>query len=207
MRRRTATPRSWNGCSRPVLIPIAISIRPGVPPTSPARRSCALLTKHGGALDPYDLVWLGDDDEAVRRVVADPRSAHAGCGGVLAAAATTGKRELLIRLLEAGACVAPVVNDCRTYLFTDPEMLRLLLESGMDPNLPSWLHTTPLHDLCARDSRGRPRADRLECAAILLDAGSAISAKDDDYRSTPLAWAARHDVPDMVELLLARGRR
>ena len=53
--------------------------------------------------------------------------------------------------------MAPVVNDCRTYLFTDPEMLRLLLESGMDPNLPSWLHTTPLHDLCARDSRGRPR--------------------------------------------------
>ncbi len=144
----------------------------------------ALLTKHGGALDPYDLVWLGDDDEAVRRIAADPRSAHAGCGGVLAAAATMGKRELLIRLLEAGARVAPVVNDCRTYLFTDPEMLRLLLESGMDPNLPSWLHTTPLHDLCARDSRGRPRAHRLECAAILLDAGSAISAKDDDYRST-----------------------
>jgi ankyrin repeat protein len=165
----------------------------------------ALLTKHGGALDPYDLVWLGDDDEAVRRIAADPRSAHAGCGGVLAAAATMGKRKLLIRLLEAGARVAPVVNDCRTYLFTDPEMLRLLLESGMDPNLPSWLHTTPLHDLCARDSRGRPRAHRLECAAILLDAGSAISAKDDDYRSTPLAWAARHDVPDMVELLLARG--
>jgi ankyrin repeat protein len=75
----------------------------------------------------------------------------------------------------------------------------------MDPNLPSWLHTTPLHDLCARDSRGRPRTHRLECAAILLDAGAAISAKDDDYRSTPLAWAARHDVPDMVELLLVRG--
>jgi ankyrin repeat protein len=116
-----------------------------------------------------------------------------------------GKRELLVRLLDAGARVAPVVNDCRTYLFTDPVMLRLLLESRMDPNLPSWLHTTPLHDLCARDSRGRPRANRLECAAILLDAGAAISARDDDYRSTPLAWAARNDVPDMVELLLARG--
>jgi hypothetical protein len=147
----------------------------------------ALLTKHGGALDPYDLVWLGDDEEAVRRIAAEPRSAHAGCGGVLAAAATMGKRKLLIWLLEAGARVPPVVNDCRTYLFTDPEMLRLLLESGMDPNLPSWLHTTPLHDLCARDSRGRPREHRLECATILLDAGSAISAKDDDYRSTPLA--------------------
>ena len=33
----------------------------------------------------------------------------------------------------------------------------------------------------------------------------AISAKDEDYRSTPLAWAARNDLPEMVELLLARG--
>ena len=39
----------------------------------------------------------------------------------------------------------------------------------------------------------------------LLDAGASISAKDEDYRSTPLAWAARSDLPDMVELLLARG--
>ena len=99
----------------------------------------------------------------------------------------------------------PVVNDCRTYLFSDPDMLRLLLASGMDPDLPNWLLTTPLHDLCSRDSRGRPREHRAECAAILLDAGAAMSAKDEDYRSTPLAWAARNDLPDMVELLLSRG--
>ena len=97
-----------------------------------------------------------------------------------------------------------MVNDCRSYLFTEPEMLRLLLASGMDPNLPNWLLTTPLHDLCARDNRGRPRQHRIECATILLDAGAMISAKDDDHRSTPLAWAARHNLPDMVELLLAR---
>ena len=143
----------------------------------------------------------------MRRVAADPRSANAGCGGVLAAAATQGKRDLLIRLLDAGARVPPVVNDCRSYLFSDPDMLRLLLASGMDPDLPSWLLTTPLHDLCSRDSRGRPREHRAECAAILLDAGAAISAKDEDYRSTPLAWAARNDLPDMVELLLSAGLR
>ena len=165
----------------------------------------ALLLARGGTLDTYDLVWLGEDDEAVRRVAADPRSANAGCGGVLAAAATQGKRDLLIRLLDAGARVPPVVNDCRSYLFSDPDMLRLLLASGMDPDLPSWLLTTPLHDLCSRDSRGRPREHRAECAAILLDAGATISAKDEDYRSTPLAWAARNDLPDMVELLLSRG--
>jgi ankyrin repeat protein len=165
----------------------------------------ALLFAKGGTLDPYDLVWLDEDDEAVRRVAADPASANLGCGGVLAAASTRGKRDLLIRLLDAGARVPSVVNDCRSYLFTEPDMLRLLLESGMDPNLPDWLHTTPLHELCSRDNRGRARPHRVECATILLDAGASVSAKDEDSRSTPLAWAARHDLRDLVELLLARG--
>jgi ankyrin repeat protein len=165
----------------------------------------ALLLARGGALDAYDLVWLGEDDEAVRRVSADPRSANEGCGGVLAAACTLGKRDLLVRLLDAGARVPPVLTACRSYLLEDPEMLRLLLASGMSPDLPNWQMATPLHDLCGRDARGRPMLHRTECAAILLDAGATISARDEDYRSTPLAWAARNDLPDMVELLLARG--
>jgi ankyrin repeat protein len=165
----------------------------------------ALLLARGGALDAYDLVWLGEDDEAVRRVSADPGSANEGCGGVLAAACTLGKRDLLVRLLDAGARVPPVLTACRSYLLEDPEMLRLLLASGMSPDLPNWQMATPLHDLCGRDARGRPMLHRTECAAILLDAGATISARDEDYRSTPLAWAARNDLPDMVELLLARG--
>jgi ankyrin repeat protein len=75
----------------------------------------------------------------------------------------------------------------------------------MDPDLPNWQHATPLHDLCGRDGRGRANPRRAECAAILLEAGADVSARDDAYRSTPLAWAARCDLPDMVELLLARG--
>jgi ankyrin repeat protein len=165
----------------------------------------ALLMSRGGRLDTYDLVWLDEDDEAVRRVAADPRSADEGCGGVLAAACRLGKRKLLVRLLDAGARVPPVLTACRSYLLSDPEMLRLLLSSGMDPDLPNWERATPLHDLCGRDSRGRPQPLRKDCAAILLDAGATISAKDEDYRSTPLAWAARNDLPDMVDLLLARG--
>jgi ankyrin repeat protein len=165
----------------------------------------ALLLARGGRLDPYDLVWLDEDDEAVRRVSADPRSADAGCGGALAAACTLGKRALLVRLLDAGARVPPVLTACRSYLLTDPAMLRLLLASGMDPDLPNWQQATPLHDLCGRDGRARPRPHREECAAILLEAGATLSARDEDYRSTPLAWAARNDLRDMVELLLARG--
>ncbi len=165
----------------------------------------ALMFSHGGTLDTQDLVWLGEYDEVVRRVSADPRSTSAGCGGVLAAACKRGERDLLVRLLDAGARVPPVLTACRSYLLEDPEMLRLLLASGMDPDLPNWQLATPLHDLCGRDGRGRPRARRRECVAILLDAGARISARDEDYRSTPLAWAARNDLSDMVELLLARG--
>jgi len=87
----------------------------------------------------------------------------------------------------------------------DPEILTLLLEGGMNPDMPSWQHATPLHDLCGRDGRGRPHAERLRSAHILLDAGASITARDEEYRSTPLAWAARNDLLDMVELLLSRG--
>lgn len=165
----------------------------------------ALLLARGGTLDAFDLVFLDEDDEVLRRVAADPRFADTGCGGALAAAVTRGKRDLLVRLLEAGARVPPMLTACRSYLLEDPGMLRLLLESGMDPNLPNWQQATPLHDLCGRGARGGANPRRAECAAILLDAGANISARDDEYRSTPLAWAARCDLPDMVELLLARG--
>jgi len=165
----------------------------------------ALLMERGGRLDPYDLIWLDEDDEAVRRVTEDPASANAGCGGVFTAAATLGKCDLVVRLLAAGARVPPALTACRSYLMEDPEILRLLLESGMNPDLPNWQMATPLHDLCGRDGRGRPHARRLECAPILIDAGANMDARDDEYRSTPLAWAARSDLPDMVELLLGRG--
>jgi cytohesin len=119
-----------------------------------------LLMARGGTLDTYDLVWLDEDDEVVRRVAEDPSSADSGCGGVFAAACTRGKRELVVRLLAAGARVPARVTACRSYLWSDPDLLRLLLESGMDPNLPDWQNATPLHDLCGRDGRGRARPHR-----------------------------------------------
>ena len=79
-----------------------------------------LLRSHGGTIDCYDLVWLHEDDEVVRRVSADPREADAGCGGVFTAAATLHKRDLVVRLIAAGARVPPVLTACRSYLMEDP---------------------------------------------------------------------------------------
>jgi ankyrin repeat protein len=90
-----------------------------------------VLVRHGGVLDPFDLVWLDEDEEALRRVIADPRSADAGCGGVLAAACTLGKRDLVVRLLEAGVRVPKTLTACRSYLLEDPDLLGLLLASGI----------------------------------------------------------------------------
>jgi ankyrin repeat protein len=61
---------------------------------------------------------------------------------------------------------------------------------------------TLLHLLCnGPDDTG----GKVELAAILLDSGANIAARDDEYRSTPLAWAARANAAAMVEFLIARG--
>jgi ankyrin repeat protein len=164
----------------------------------------ALLMAHGGTLDPYELVWMDRDDEVIRRVKEDPSSAERGCGSVFTAVCTLGKRELLVRLLDAGIRVPPVLTACRGYLLEDTEMFRILLGSGMNPDLPNWQRQTFLHDLCRGGKRGQT-GKQLALAGILLDAGASISAREDEYCSTPLGWAARTNMPDMVELLLSRG--
>ena len=166
-----------------------------------------LLEAHGGSLDPYDLVWKDEDEEVIRRVTADPKSAELGCGGVFTAVVTRGKRDLLKRLLDAGIRVPPLVTGCQSYLMEQPDMFRTLLESGMNPDTCNWQMQTMLHLCCRGDGSGRPDKVSLECAAMLLDAGANISARDDDYCSTPLGWAARHNRPDMVDFLLARGAK
>jgi ankyrin repeat protein len=42
-------------------------------------------------------------------------------------------------------------------------------------------------------------------AELFLDHGAEIDARDEEYCSTPLGWAARGGRKEMVEFLLARG--
>jgi ankyrin repeat protein len=155
-------------------------------------------------LDPYDLVWQNADDEVMRRVMADPKSADLGCGGVFTAVCTLHKRDLMMRLLEAGIRVPPVLTACRTYVMEDLEMFKILLKYGMSPDLPNWQSQTFLHNLCS-GARRIELEGALTRASILLDAGAGLSPRDDEYSSTPLGWAARTNMPEMVEFLLARG--
>ena len=158
-----------------------------------------LLLARGGKLSAEELIWIEDDDEVMRRVAQDPAAVS---GAIFTTVVTNGKRDLLRRLLDEGIRAPAVLTGCQTYLLEHADMLRMLLASGMSADLMNWQHQTLLHWTC-----GRADSDRgaVKLAGILLDAGADISARDDEFASTPLAWAARANAARMVEFLLARG--
>jgi ankyrin repeat protein len=80
-----------------------------------------------------------------------------------------------------------------------PELNELLFQHGMNPSAPDWLGITPLHEFA--------RKGDLEKAAIFLDHGADLHARDEDICSTPLGWAAKFGQTRMVEFLLQRGAR
>jgi ankyrin repeat protein len=154
----------------------------------------ALIESRGGESGLYDPSWVRDNAELLRRVTANPAEHVERIGAAFVMSVET--PDLLERLLRAGLRMPAIFTSCQTYLL-EPYALRTLLAHGMTPDQMNWQHQTLLHHAAAKDSR--------ECAEILLDAGATITARDDEYRSTPLAWAARANKPRMVELLLGRG--
>ncbi len=114
----------------------------------------------------------------------------------------SGRRDQLARLLDAGLRVPQVVTGCQGYLLAHADMLRTLLSRGMSPDVVNWQRQTLLHHVCGQQD---PTAAATEKAAILLDAGADLSARDEEYRSTPLGWAARTNAIDLVAFLLSRG--
>jgi ankyrin repeat protein len=79
------------------------------------------------------------------------------------------------------------------------ELNELLFQHGMNPSQPDWLRITPLHEFA--------RKNDLEKAALFIDHGADLHARDEDICSTPLGWAAKFGNPRMVELLLTRGAK
>jgi uncharacterized protein len=79
------------------------------------------------------------------------------------------------------------------------ELAELLFAHGMDPNHPNWLRITPLHRFAERDD--------VENAAIFIEHGADLDARDEEFCSTPLGYAARCGRTRMVEFLLQRGAK
>jgi ankyrin repeat protein len=79
------------------------------------------------------------------------------------------------------------------------ETAQLLLDHGVQPDDTNGLGMAPVHILAKEGT--------IAAAGWLLDRGADIHARDREFESTPLAWAARAGREDMVTFLLSRGAR
>ncbi|KAF4095653.1 ankyrin repeat and SOCS box protein 10 isoform X1 [Onychostoma macrolepis] len=78
-----------------------------------------------------------------------------------------------------------------------PECVKLLLQYGANPNATNEDGQMPLH-VCTE-------LDSLECTKHLLAFGALINGQSLDDNDTPLHVAARHGLPDHMELYLRHG--
>ncbi len=93
---------------------------------------------------------------------------------------------------------------------TLPEGLKLILDHGVDPDVPFEGGYTVLHHLAtpAAGRRGSfvpTEEQRLLRATMLLDAGASLTIRDSLLKSTPLGWACRWGRIELVRLYLKRG--
>ena len=90
----------------------------------------------------------------------------------------------------------PLMHSLR-YAEPRYDTAQLLLDHGVSPNETNGMGMTTLHVLAAEGTTA--------AASWLLERGADIHARDREFESTPLAWAARAGREDMVHLLLSRG--
>ena len=157
----------------------------------------ALLYRHGGRLGLAAHFHRGATDTIAALLDAQPAmfdEAAAELGFTHCVAA--GHEGLLRLLLARGLRVPPMVTYCQTYLWRSVPLARLLLEHGMDPDLPNWQQIRPLHHQAGSGD--------IAAARLFLEFGADPTAVDEEFRSTPLGWAARCGQREFVQFLLDR---
>jgi ankyrin repeat protein len=109
----------------------------------------------------------------------------------------------------------PTVFSSNILLMT-PEMVRLFLEAGADPNAPAWepkaMPEYQLYPLCqVIDSEydniiSYFREERFEIASMLIEAGADPGKKDSPWQAKrSLGTAMKKNWPEMIELLIKAG--
>ena len=78
----------------------------------------------------------------------------------------------------------------------NPDMLRLLLEVGADPNAVDQAGETILMTAV--------RSGNLDAVTLLLDRGAVVDRKDPEFQQTALMMAVRENHPAVVKLLIER---
>lgn len=155
-----------------------------------------LLCSHGASRAVHLLAYSGDVLTAAAVFAANP--ALADDPEALANAAAEGK-EAFVRLMLRYQPDLPRRVSFPGWAVgaKTRELNEILFEHGMNPNAPDWLGITPLHHFA--------RNGDVDKAALFLDHGADLHARDEDLCSTPLGWAAKFGCKPMVEFLLQRG--
>ena len=170
----------------------------GTPTGTPNKEMRALLYQHGGRMPLAMHFHEGNIDTVAALLDAKPElfdDMRTTEGFTLAVSAG---HDALVRLMLArGLRLPESVTYCQTYLWRSLDLARLLLEHGMDANLPNWQRVRPLHFIAEKGD--------IERARLFLEYGADPNAIDEEYRSTPLGWAARRGQTEFVRFALDRG--
>ena len=157
----------------------------------PSRLSYHQVAATGIARSLVVLASYGDVETASAVLAADPSLADDP--EALAAAARAGHEPLVRAILQhRPGVVARVAVAAKSRPLTE-----LLFQRGMNPNLAGWLGVTALHRFA--------REGDVEGAAVFLDHGANLHARDEEFCTTPLGYAAAAGKRRMVEFLLGRG--
>lgn len=117
--------------------------------------------------------------------------------GVLSVPANHADHRMIELLLGHGARVPEISKWGARYYFKHYQIAAFLLENRMSPNHMNWREFTLLHDMAHTGDVPKAR--------LLIQYGADINYIDDEYRSTPLGYAARWGHVEMVRLLLDSG--
>jgi ankyrin repeat protein len=164
-----------------------------------------LMLKHGGKeTNIFEDAINTNDLEAVKKMLKqdpnlakDPNGFHGE--GIMSGVAKKGYREMIKLLMDHGATVPNVSKWGASYYFQHIDIAENFLKNGMDPNHKNWLGITVLHRFAG--------SGNIEKAQLVLSYGADIHARDTEYCTTPLGYAARQGQKEMVKFLLMNGSR
>ena len=117
--------------------------------------------------------------------------------GILSIPAKNADHRMLELLMDHGARCPDISKWGARYYFKHYETAAFLLEKSMNPNHMNWREFTLLHDMAHIGDVSKAR--------LLIQHGADINYIDDEFRSTPLGFAARWGHVAMVKLLLESG--
>ena len=117
--------------------------------------------------------------------------------GILSIPARNADHRMLEILMDHGARCPDISKWGARYYFKHYETAAFLLEKGMNPNHMNWREFTLLHDMAHVGDVSRAR--------LLIQHGADVNYIDDEFRSTPLGYAARWGHVAIVKLLLESG--